>query len=366
MCPLKGLMPIYTDKRNGHLYVQFQYRGNTFKQSLPEGSSRADAKKLETKMRSDAFFQANGMAPKDETLFEDFVQEVYLPHVQQNTPASYHKAEYVCIAAKPFFKGKFLRFIKPGDIEKFKHYRTIAPTMHDKERAPATVWRELSILSRLFSLAIREGACDINPVSRIEKKSFDNVQDKILRREDEGKLFSNMHSLWARDICLMALYTGLRQNDIMRLTRFDVKLNDNCIRLTQGKTQRRMEVRLNSVSRSVIEARWHNKGSLLFPSPVTHTENGSVRHAIQRACARAGIPILTIRDLRRTFATRVIENGADAVTAAAMLGHSSLRMIPRYVRSIELQQKAADLLTRPATIPPEGQTEKVQVLKRKG
>jgi hypothetical protein len=39
-----------------------------------------------------------------------------------------------------------------------------------------------------------------------------------------------------------------------------------------------------------------------------------------RACARANVPHVTIRDLRRTFATRGLENDNDAATIADALG----------------------------------------------
>jgi integrase len=109
---------------------------------------------------------------------------------------------------------------------------------------------------------------------------------------------------------------------------------------------------LNSIALEILDRRWHNGSKLLFPSPVSGTEKGSVRHAMTRACERAGIPPLTIRDLRRTFATRGLENGSDASTVADALGHTSLRMIPRYVRSFENKRKMVEKFDRPATIPP--------------
>lgn len=344
-------MPVYKDQKTGRLYIEFQFRGERYKERLPAKTTKADAEILEIKLKNDRLMAAHGIATKRlEITFEVFLREYFGPHIEKRySAASFEKAVYVTKAALPFFKGKPMRSVKARDIERFKQSRIDLQTLHGTTRQPATVERELSIISSIFALAVKNDVCEYNPCSRVEKLRFDNVQDKLLRREDEAKFFENMHSPWARDVCLMALYTGLRQNDIMNLTRFDVKLNENCIRLTQGKTKRRIEIRLNAISREVIESRWHNGNRLLFPSPATGNEKGSVRHAIQRACQRAEITILTIRDLRRTFATRVIEDGADAVTAAAMLGHGSLRMIPRYVRSIELQQKAADKLASPAS-----------------
>ena len=56
------------------------------------------------------------------------------------------------------------------------------------------------------------------------------------------------------------------------------------------------------------------------------------------------------------------------MTVSRMLGHTSLRMIPRYARSIELMQIAVDKLASSPTIPPTAKTEvgKVLKLKQKG
>jgi integrase len=86
--------------------------------------------------------------------------------------------------------------------------------------------------------------------------------------------------------------------------------------------------------------------SLLFASPATGTEKGSVRHAMLRACARAEIEPYTIRDLRRTALTRAAEGGADTITISRMAGHTDIRLSRRYVKSDSLLQKASDGLVK--------------------
>lgn len=347
-------MPVYTDKRSGRLYVQFDYKRQTFKQYLPEESTLTDARKLEIKMRSDVFFQANGMAPRDEVLFEDYVQE-YLGTITHNS-SKFAKAEYVLIAAKPFLKGKSLRGIKAADIEKFMRFRTAQNSMHGRPRKPATIWREVSVLSALFSHAVKNDRCEVNPVSRVQKPSFDNVQNKVLNKGDEEAFlaaFDPLQGEVARDICILVLNTGLRQNDVLGLT--DFHLHGNTVRLTQGKTHRIVEIPLNDTAREIID-RYRGNG-LLFPSPKTGRPMHYIRKAISGACKRVNkvrkklelppMPAVTIRDLRRTFATRLAEAGVDALTISRLLGHRDLRMVHRYARSSEVMQEAVLKLDKP-------------------
>jgi integrase len=57
-------------------------------------------------------------------------------------------------------------------------------------------------------------------------------------------------------------------------------------------------------------------------------------------CRDAGVAFV-MYDFRHTWATRMVESGCDVVTLAAMLGHSSLRMVMRYVHPTAEHQKAA-------------------------
>lgn len=344
-------MAVYKDKR-GRLFVEFQYKGERVKERLPEGATEADGKAIEIVKRNEILKRSHGLTAErpNEITFERFLKEYFGPHIEARyCDDTFDKAVKVCEAALPFFKGKLMRHIKPADVERFKVSRERKLTIHKTARKPATVARELSIISKIFTVAVKNGFADFNPYSRVEKDRFDNVQIKVLKREDEERFFANMFSEWARDVCRFALYTGLRQNDIMNLTKFQVDRENEVVRLIQGKTKRIVEVPLNSIALEIINRRWRN--GLLFASPASGTEKGSVRHAMYRACDRIKIARLSIRDLRRTFATRALENGNDSGVIADVLGHTSLRMILRYAKSLDAKRKLVDSLENPATIP---------------
>lgn len=344
-------MSIYTDKRSGRLFVQFDYNKQTFKQYLPKGASRLEATKLETKMRSDAFFRANDMLPPEEVRFDDFVLDVYLPWVKTNrSAASFDRADNICTAALPFLRRKSLRAIKPSDIEKFKAWRMELPTQHGRERMPATIARELSVLSKLFRLAIKDRILEFNPCSPVEKPAFDNYQNKVLKLKHEAAFFAafdGVQGQWAKDICKVVLHTGLRQNDVLGLTKFNVDLDQRLITRLQGKVKRVIVTKLTDDAYEIISRRMAEvKGELLFPSPKTGKRAKSVRSAIRGACKRAGIPMLGIRDLRRTPPTRLHDEGCDVADIAGFLGHKDLRTAPRYMRGTKGMHRTADILQK--------------------
>lgn len=339
-------MPVQRDKKTKRFYIEFQYKGFRYKERLPKGTTKATAEALEIKAKNDLLMQSHGVTRPDDITFERFLKEYFGPHIDRHySKDTLHKAIYICKDALPFFKGKAMRSIKAADVEAFQAYRTKLKTQHKTERKPATVLRELSIISKIFSLAVDNDFCEYNPCSRVKKPSFDNRQDKILQYDDEDKFFTNMHSQWAKDICKFVLNTGLRQNDVMRLTKFEIDRTAKTFSVEQSKTKQRLVGPLNDEAMEIVERNWSN-GVLLFPSPASGKTNGSVRHAIQRACARAEIPKLSIRDLRRTFVCRLQDNGTDLATIALLLGHTDTRSVHRYARSFEAMRKASDTLTQ--------------------
>lgn len=334
-------MPVYQDKKTGRLYIEFQYKSIRHKERLPEGVTRAQGKELEVRIKANLMFESHGQDQSKSVTFEDFISSTFGPYCEKRySKDSYDKAVHICKEALPYLKGRTMRSIKAADIDRFKQSRIHLKTKHGGSRRPATVERELSVISKIFTLAVKNDVIDYNPCSRVDKLKIRNVQEKVLEREDEDRFFANMHSQWARDVCRMVLNTGLRNSDLMNLTRFQVK--DGYIRLTQSKTGNDVEIPINDVVREIIDRRAKTSGSKLFASPFAKSKNPSVRHAMNRACIRIGIEPLSIRDLRRTFATRKLEDGVDIVTLSRLLGHSDTRMLIRYARSARLMREAVE------------------------
>jgi integrase len=335
-------MSVYTDRRTGHLFIQFNFRCQTYKKFLPGSATRDEAKQIETKWRHDLFLEEQGMLVIEENeTWERFVDCVYLEHVAANqSEASLEKAIAICKASMKHFKGMRIRDIKPSDIERFKAERMQTPTRYGKVRKAATVHREMSIIFRVFSMALDDGLCSRNPCKSVKLPKFDNVQDRILHLDDEEKFLIAIRNSLQRDICLTVLYTGLRQNDVLGLSKSHVDLREGMIRLIQGKTKRRVNIPLLPRLEVMLSQRIKLDGDLLFPSYRTGNKLTTIKNSIIFACVRANIERLTIRDLRRTFGTRLHENGYDDKTIADLLGHTDTRSVHRYKRGTEIKRKA--------------------------
>lgn len=338
-------MSVLTDKKTGRLYIKFNFDSQQYKKRLPEEMTKTQAVKLETKWKNDLFFEANGIRPKKEISFRDFLTEYFFEFAEKNyTKGTFDNAVIICKFALPFFKGKTLRDISAFDIERFKTYRTNLKTIKDTARKPATVIRELGIISKVFSFAVKNDFLEFNPCSKVDRPVCDNIQDKVLPFEKIELFLDSFQSDWARDVSVLILNTGLRRNDALGLKKFNVDFRTKTIILLQGKTGRKVEIPVNEITLAILETRRHNGSELFFPSPRTGRQGVTMKKALAGACRRAKIDKVGTRVLRRTFATILDNMNYSSQIIAKLLGHSDMRSVHRYQRGKDILRTAVDSL----------------------
>lgn len=84
--------------------------------------------------------------------------------------------------------------IKATHVERLKVKRMQTPTRHGHPRKASTIHREISMISGVFALAVKNDKCDYNPCSRIDLPKFDNTQDLILEVEQAERFFASFRN----------------------------------------------------------------------------------------------------------------------------------------------------------------------------
>jgi integrase len=74
------------------------------------------------------------------------------------------------------------------------------------------------------------------------------------------------------------------------------------------------------------------KTKLVVKDDMTFASGWTISSLFRRLKIRAKIPRLRPHLLRHTFATRYLANGGDVYNLQAILGHTSLEMVKRYVQ----------------------------------
>ena len=208
-------------------------------------------------------------------------------------------------------------------------------------RAPATVNRELSVLSKLFTLAVRHEKADLNPCQSVERFALDNERVRYLTEDEEQRLFQAMgENQQLKDIVTVALHTGMRRGEIFNLKWFDLDFDRGLIQVRKTKTKLNRVVPMNARVREVLNQQTRTS-EFIFTSDKTGGRLKDVKKAFNTARVEAGIPDFQLRDLRHSCATRLSDRGEELVTVAEILGHTDIRMTKRYSHGMQERKREA-------------------------
>ncbi len=181
-----------------------------------------------------------------------------------------------------------------------------------------------------------------NPVKKVSYLDEDNEQTRVLNAEEE-KPYLLAASQPLQDIATLMLETGMRPEEVHRIRRENVHIEQGCVFNPFGKTKAtRRKVPLSEIASAVLSKRLEKaNGDFLFPGRSTDGPIVKVNAAHTATLKRDKVAPFRLYDLRHTWATRMAQAGVDLVTVATMLGHSRVEMLMRYPHPTEEHQFAA-------------------------
>lgn len=240
---------------------------------------------------------------------------------------------------KEFFKGRLADSITSQDIERFKAKKK------ESGLKLSTLNKYIQILSKLFNCGISWGYLKENPCKGVRKYPEEPFRrTRILGREEEAQLMSAVGPDHLKSMIKIFLNTGLRRKELFQLKwREHVDFKRRRLLIQETKTARSRYIPMNETVYSELkELHWSRKDDgLVFRNPKTGQGFVCIRKAFQSACRRVGITNLNLLDVRRTFATRIIEAGADIITVQQLLGHTSVKTTQIYTMSNQEQKRNA-------------------------
>jgi integrase len=209
--------------------------------------------------------------------------------------------------------------------------------------SPRTADYAWSVLARLFSWAKDRGRIINNPCERGGRSYRADRSEKIWTEAEIGS-FLAVASPPLRLALLLALWTGQRQGDLLRLpwSAFD----GSTMRLRQSKTRRRVSIKAGEPLRAALSQTARTATTILTNTAGHSWTEDGFRTSWGKACRKAGIVGLHFHDLRGSAVTRLAEAGCTEAEIAAITGHSLRQvgsMLDRYLNRSEKLAEAAIL-----------------------
>jgi len=150
-----------------HLYhYDFMIRSQRYRGAIPEARTKAQAEQAEVKIKNWIYERKFGKISASRN-FTEFVNGTYLPWARANKRSSRDDELHASVFCRHFGK-KALNEIDQQMIEDFKVKRMKTITRYGRPRKPASVNRELAILSGVFTMAVDYEEVAQNPCRKVE------------------------------------------------------------------------------------------------------------------------------------------------------------------------------------------------------
>jgi integrase len=218
--------------------------------------------------------------------------------------------------------------------------------------------RLLARLRHLFNWAIAQGYVDATPFKRhgvtVVRLDMRAETPRVRRLEpgEEERLLCAANP-YLRAVIVAALSTGCRIGELLGLRWSDVRWDEDehprwiVLPGARTKTYQTRRIPIGTRLQAELEMRRLDPNGTPLP-PEAHVFGNAVGEVVKSvakgwrlACARAGIAHLNFHDLRREFASRLLESGASEHDVRDFLGHANITTTSRYLQSSALRLERA-------------------------
>ena len=216
---------------------------------------------------------------------------------------------------------------------------TYLNSLHNKGRAVSTISRNLAAIKSFYQYLVREKYLEKDPAANLESPKLEKKLPKILTVQEVEELLKQPDTILPaglRDKAMLELLyaTGIRVSELISLNISDINLDMGYIKCF-GKGSKERIVPLGSIAAKCVQdyvGRGRNKlvrtyeESALF---VNHHGNRLTRQGFWKIIKKYAheariLKEITPHTLRHSFATHLLENGADLRSVQEMLGHADI------------------------------------------
>ena len=236
--------------------------------------------------------------------------------------------------------------------------------LHSAQKKKASIARKLAALRTFFQFLVREGLLESNPAKLVSTPRQEKKLPKHLSIEEAIKFIETPDidtDLGKRDRAMLELMyaTGVRVAELTTLNLADIDFRNQLIRVT-GKRRKQRIVPFGDPAANSIREYLKVRDKFLFTAPISARDDEAVFLNYQgtrittRSVGRmvekyikicAGVHRISPHALRHSFATHLLDSGADLRDIQELLGHARLSTTQIYThvsmeKLIEVYDKA--------------------------
>lgn len=260
-----------------------------------------------------------------------------------------------------------LRDVTRAVIDRFSSHLATqrVPRQGDMQAySKSTLARKFATLRSFYKYALRRGWVQVHPLAGLKTPKPEKQAPRVISVEDFGRLVSKPSSgvLGRRDLAIMeAIFGGgLRVSEACDLELRDLDFAAGAIHV-RGKGKKARTVPFSPSAMSAVQAYQLLKAgdakltsghatALFVNKHGQKLSTRSVRRKLDGYLEDAGLdPKISPHTLRHSFATLLLENGADLRVVQGLLGHQSALTTARYVPLVKPKQAADSPNRQPAT-----------------
>lgn len=240
---------------------------------------------------------------------------------------------------------EFLAYLKQENISSWPteaiEIDAFLAQQKDKNKANSSISRMISSLRKLYQWLARQNIQKLNPMIEIDSPKKEKRLPIALSQKEVNLLLETpdvKQKLGLRDRALLeTLYaTGMRVSELINLKLEDVHFDLKLIKVFGKGSKERLvpitDVALNWIQRycqdfrnNLVLAKGKSTDYVFLNNRAAPLTRQAVWQIIKRYCKMAGIDKdVTPHTLRHTFATHLLENGADLRVVQEILGHSDI------------------------------------------
>lgn len=233
--------------------------------------------------------------------------------------------------------------------------------LYDRKINKNSISRKLSSIRSFYNYLLKEQIITNNYFNNIPNPKKELYLPKYLKDEELDKIFSvcNMNnSINERDTLIIELLyaTGIRVSELVNIKIKDINRGEKSIKVL-GKGDKERIVLYNNHTEKALDTYlndgYHsfnkqNNGYLILNKNGGKLSERYVRVIINNLVRKAGLDIkISPHTIRHTFATDMLEEGADLMTVKELLGHESLNTTSIYTHVTNEQIKKTYNMAHP-------------------